>query len=103
MKLTKDVYFRGSGMWGNCDLCKRHARLVVDHNHTTGMIRGNLCRRCNGAIPERWENEGWRYAAVEYLARDTGIPYSPKVAGAIQDRASVDSRPSEAFIDHDCL
>jgi len=37
---------------GCCAICKRHQielkrKLVVDHNHTTGQVRGLLCVICN--------------------------------------------------------
>lgn len=39
---------------GLCLICKepcdRHARLSVDHSHTTGKIRGLLCDRCNKVL-----------------------------------------------------
>jgi hypothetical protein len=43
-------------------------RLVVDHDHSTGMLRGMLCDRCNsglGAI----ERPGFVDAALAYLKR----------------------------------
>lgn len=30
-----------------CALCKKKEKLVIDHNHKTGRIRGLLCKRCN--------------------------------------------------------
>lgn len=38
-----------------CLICQRHQddltrRLVVDHDHETGKIRGLLCQRCNSAL-----------------------------------------------------
>jgi hypothetical protein len=41
---------------GVCAICgkpesdPRRSRLSLDHNHTTGQIRGALCSRCNTAI-----------------------------------------------------
>lgn len=49
------------GQGFRCAICKRHAntmskRLDVDHDHTTGKIRGLLCPRCNGKILVVLEN-----------------------------------------------
>lgn len=40
---------------GKCAICERHQSvfkraLAVDHNHTTGTIRGLLCHSCNIAL-----------------------------------------------------
>lgn len=41
---------------GKCALCGKYApygkyrKLVVDHNHDTGILRGLLCPGCNGAL-----------------------------------------------------
>jgi hypothetical protein len=38
---------------GVCAICKcrdKHTKLVVDHDHKTGEIRGLLCNSCNRAI-----------------------------------------------------
>ncbi len=39
---------------GGCAICKqtetKKKRLAVDHDHSTGKIRGLLCTRCNTAI-----------------------------------------------------
>lgn len=32
---------------GRCLVCNEAAKLVVDHNHTTGEVRGLLCQFCN--------------------------------------------------------
>lgn len=55
-------------MWvwqkGHCAWCGRKAgdRLVLDHCHATGLIRGYLCRSCNSV--EGWSSDpiwdGWR-------------------------------------------
>jgi DNA-binding XRE family transcriptional regulator len=65
---------------GKCDLCLRKRTLVVDHCHSTNMVRGHLCRQCNSAMQQRWEIKAWRERAIAYLSRDLGIEYrlSPK-------------------------
>ena len=40
---------------GICAICNReglhhHKRLVIDHDHETGKVRGLICSRCNSAI-----------------------------------------------------
>ncbi len=44
-----DKIFESQG--GRCAICRKEEslgkRLAVDHNHTTGEIRGLLCFRCN--------------------------------------------------------
>lgn len=34
---------------GRCGICSAETLLVTDHNHSTGLIRGLLCQRCNTA------------------------------------------------------
>jgi len=39
---------RNDGHSGTCPICLQSVeRLVRDHNHLTGYIRGELCERCN--------------------------------------------------------
>jgi hypothetical protein len=33
-----------------CAICQRPEKLHVDHCHSTGLVRGLLCRGCNTAI-----------------------------------------------------
>ena len=42
---------------GRCAICGASVDLVQDHDHTTGLIRGDLCGRCNTL-------EGLRYGGV---------------------------------------
>lgn len=32
---------------GKCAACPAQGRLVADHDHETGLLRGLLCRQCN--------------------------------------------------------
>ncbi len=64
---------------GRCDLCRQRDRLVVDHCHTTGFLRGLLCVTCNSALPERWEDGNWRDRALRYLdSPESKVFYSPR-------------------------
>src|SRR3990167_900401 len=35
---------------GVCGMCKSPERIVIDHDHQTGRVRGVLCNRCNRAL-----------------------------------------------------
>lgn len=57
---------------GKCLICKRHQsilikRLRVDHNHSTGLIRGLLCDNCNTMIGLAHENKEHFMQAIKYL------------------------------------
>ena len=57
---------------GRCAICGIHqselkVSLCVDHNHSTGEIRGLLCKRCNSAIGLFDENSDSLGRAIEYL------------------------------------
>lgn len=57
---------------GCCAICKTDEEdltrdFAVDHNHTTGKIRGLLCLNCNTALGLLKENPELFKAAVEYL------------------------------------
>jgi hypothetical protein len=43
--------------------------LAVDHNHTTGKVRGLLCRLCNHALHNLDKDRGWAQKALEYLEK----------------------------------
>lgn len=51
---------------GVCAVCGVDSQLVLDHDHTTGKVRGWLCNRCN--IGLGWaESEDWVKKARAYL------------------------------------
>lgn len=56
---------------GKCAVCKKDEshfkhRLSVDHNHSTGKVRGLLCYRCNRFLVGRHTYES-AMRIVEYL------------------------------------
>lgn len=66
---------------GRCALCDlpvppehRH-KLVVDHCHTTGRVRGLLCCACNMAMAAVDRGDDWLQRARRY--RDDGAWMSP--------------------------
>ena len=61
---------------GKCAICReketrkrrgRIARLSVDHDHSTGDIRGLLCTRCNTAIGLLEDDITLLKNAIDYL------------------------------------
>lgn len=59
---------------GGCAICSspvsgdlRRPNLHVDHNHTTGKVRGLLCMRCNVAIGSFSDDPILLMRAIKYL------------------------------------
>lgn len=57
-----------------CEICGRETEssgrtLAIDHDHSTGDIRGVLCQRCNCAIGLLSENDETLRSAIDYLNR----------------------------------
>lgn len=54
---------------GHCGCCgiKVEGTLSVDHNHTTGKVRGLVCSSCNSTIGMAKEDVNRLYACIEYL------------------------------------
>lgn len=56
-----------------CLICQRKRRLVVDHCHTSLVVRGLLCRSCNTAIGLLNDNCDWIQRANSYLSVPTRL------------------------------
>lgn len=59
---------------GRCAICrrehsdlKRDRRLIVDHDHATGAVRGLLCANCNSGIGLLQESVEVLQAAIQYV------------------------------------
>jgi hypothetical protein len=71
-----------AGQGGCCAICKESKkRLGVDHNHSTGAIRGLLCHSCNVAIGLLHENVNALQRASKYLERSLpNVNYAEETA-----------------------
>lgn len=56
---------------GCCAICGKHQstskRFHVDHNHTTGQVRGLLCSQCNTALGLLYEDEQIIKRTLKYI------------------------------------
>lgn len=76
-KLTLDEYQRmHDEQKGLCKICQTEGfllkechslKLVVDHCHTKGNVRGLLCHNCNRALGLLKDNKEYLARAIEYL------------------------------------
>lgn len=65
-----------------CALCDKDREdedrnFAVDHNHSTGEIRGLLCRDCNYRLVGKFEDSNFLRKMADYLDKGTGR-YVPK-------------------------
>jgi len=56
---------------GRCAICRgrRPYRLNVDHDHSSGLVRGLLCRRCNRLLRDVRDQHAVLDGAARYLLR----------------------------------
>lgn len=52
-----------------CEICFRECKLVLDHCHKTGKIRGFICQSCNNIIGRAGDNLEGIMRFVEYLKK----------------------------------
>lgn len=73
-----------------CCICKsdfRETKACLDHNHTTGVIRGILCGHCNSGIGFFRENPDFLNSAIDYLIHHERCP-RPKESVTLAPRSS---------------
>ena len=67
--LTPEQYEQMRAEQGGCAICGRDDEtLCVDHDHTTGEVRGLLCSRCNRGLGLLGDHLSGLQSAVRYLA-----------------------------------
>jgi hypothetical protein len=74
----------------DCGICGGRKRLVIDHDHDTGAVRGVLCDKCNKGLGF-FQTEEMLQKAIGYL-RATGL-YSAACAEATPTFVSAQSAP----------
>lgn len=69
--ITMDIYDAlNSAQGGCCAVCGKQSdgrRLDIDHDHTTGKVRGLLCAACNRAIGLIHDSSERAWALASYL------------------------------------
>lgn len=63
---------------GNINGAERMSKLVIDHNHRTGRVRGLLCVDCNLGLGRFKDNIELLAKAINYLIKDNGLSISLK-------------------------
>ena len=57
-----------------CTICGMEAKLVVDHDHITGKIRGMLCSHCNRGLGHFRDDPTLLEFAAQYLFASADLP-----------------------------
>lgn len=74
-----DALYEAQG--GRCAICRqtRRQRLSVDHDHKTGLVRGLLCRLCNGRLlTAARDDQTVLRAAADYLDNPPAVKHIGK-------------------------
>lgn len=64
-KEFRDYMIKVAG--GKCEICLREIKLVVDHDHDTGAIRGMICSTCNRGLGHFNDNVELLTQALRYM------------------------------------
>ncbi len=54
-----------------CEVCGSRKNIDIDHDHSTNMIRGALCRRCNLMLGMVEDDVDLMHSAIRYLDKFT--------------------------------
>lgn len=57
-----------------CTICGMEVKLVVDHDHITGKIRGMLCSHCNRGLGHFRDDPTLLEFAAQYLFASADLP-----------------------------
>jgi len=57
---------------GKCAICQKKTKLQIDHNHTSGRVRGLLCQHCNQLLSRAFDSIPTLRSAIKYLKRSGG-------------------------------
>jgi len=63
-------------MYGHCSICQFYGRLVTEHSHTTGLIRGYVCYGCNRKLVEI-ENGSHTHGSYHFVVDGTFVVEVP--------------------------
>lgn len=56
--------------YDSCMICTSNKRIVIDHCHETGKVRGILCTNCNTVIAKLGDNKSGIQKALNYLKQN---------------------------------
>lgn len=64
--LSPQEFTKLSDKYPVCAICGL-SQTFIDHNHSTGKVRGRLCRNCNTGLGMFMENKKLLHSAINYL------------------------------------
>lgn len=85
--LTREEYFNLLNTQNNkCAICftekiSGKSRLAIDHDHTTGKVRGLLCNQCNRGLGYLRDDITRFRSAIDYLERHSSQGINPAWVG----------------------
>lgn len=81
---------------GRCAICGTIAPLVIDHDHTTGFVRGLLCHNCNVGLGAFRDSVADLRNAADYLDRAATAERHIAYRGATGRNTTGRRRPNHA-------